>query len=189
MSKKSIAVTLGLIVGIGAGIFAYNYTSKKPAENIKVTVTPTQAVTATVTPSAVDNIFTFDKVKVGDTVGQLTAKSVKNEEGYTTVTFDGKIEISGDYISDYSGMSGQYITLNLDKESQTKMPYEKGQTSFDVVLDPLYQSDKELLKSFGKTGTKGKFKIEIDSYYVTNWIESIQRVARVSKVVEVTPEK
>lgn len=190
MTKKSIAITLGLVVGIGAGIFAYNYTSKKPLENIGGTaLTPTPAISITITPIKTNNMFTFGKINEGNTLGQMTTKSIKTEEGYTTVSFDGKVEISGDYISDYSGMSGQYITLNLDKESQVKIPYEQGQTGFDVVLDPLYQSDKALLKEFGKTGTKGKFKIEIDSYYVTNWVESIPRVARVSKVIEITPEK
>jgi hypothetical protein len=189
MTKRSIAVILGLVVSIAAGIFAYNYTNIKPPKNIEVTVTPTPTIDVTATPTIQNNIFSFSKVKDADTVGEMTAKSIKKEEGYTTVSFEGKVEISGDYVSDYSGMSGQYITLNLDKESQAKIPYEQGQTSFDVVLDPLYQNNKALLKAFGETGTRGKFKIEIDNYYVTNWIESIQRVARISRVIEVIPEK
>jgi hypothetical protein len=142
--------------------------------------------------TSMGNAFKFETVKLGDRVGEYIVSDIKNQGEFTSVRFKGKSKISGSYNSDNSRMFGNFITLNPDEKSREKLPYVEGLNGinqYEFALDPQFQKDMDFTKLFGKTGSVGKFEIEMDEFLVTNWVESFRRVGKVSKVINITNNK
>jgi hypothetical protein len=134
------------------------------------------------------NVFDLSSVKPGQTLGVMNVSNVKSQDGFITVFFKGETTISGTYSSDWEGIFGEYITLKLDEQSQKKVPI-LSDGDLDIILDPANPQNKEILKSFGETGTKGNYKIVIDEFVITNYIESFTRTAVIKKIISVEKSK
>lgn len=139
--------------------------------------------------SVAPNTFVPEKVKKGDKVGAFAVTDIKKDKEFITVRFGGKVKVSGSYNSDHHNVYGEFITLNPDENSKSKIPAVIGSQSWDFVLDPQYQKDVDFTKLFGKIGTIGKFEIELNEFLITDWTGALKRVGKLGKVVKIEDNK
>lgn len=131
--------------------------------------------------------FSPTKIRIGEKLGELTIASIKPyNTKYTlspvnaTISFTGQITISGQYYFYDANPSGRICFLELDKESEEKLPIIKGTgRSLWVCLT----NREYAAKLLNPEGEAKAIKIVLDNYTINNTQSEVANTARLVKVI------
>lgn len=190
-----LVVVIGVLALIMVAIFVYIYRSK-PQEDLSSQIIEepkVQAVLPVVKDDPEesnevinDSVVVIDKevIKVGDVLCGLKVKSLEIHDEYLNdITFEGEIEISGEYeYSEYTG-DGDGYCFTMDEESTKKFPHLKDIRPDKKISLSLHNRDvAEKAFGFGS----GHATVVIDEYSVG--MRQIMTSAKIVRVVSMTVE-